>query len=262
MDRRTVILGGIGAGIGFLSGCMGVDLPGGGGSASDGGGVSVPSGYEKQATVPNPKEGVTIVQYTGSGSPEDAVAAFKSAAKDAGWSEEGTVAVLEGEWSGAGLKKDDEVMVIHATESDGQVMVTVVRAPEEQAGSDGTGGTTDSSEETEPAESPPQSDVEGSDFDDVPRYPDSVRIEYWQQETDADLTIGIKYLTDASFEEIFNFYDEALPDQGWTVAQSTQSAEEGGFVATKDSKQVMIRWESNTSYDGYVDIEMVVVETK
>lgn len=262
MQRRSVILGGIGMGIGLLSGCIGGDLPGGGSGETAPGDIPVPSGFEKAATVPNPKDDVTIVRYTSSRSPDEAVAAFKNSAKGSGWAEEGTIEVLGGKWSGAGFEKDDEVLVIHATESGEDVTVTVVCAPREMAGSDEAAETTDTAAETETDEPPPQSDVTGSDLADVPRYPGSVRTEYVRHETDSEIEIGITYVAEATFEEAMDFYTGALPDNGWTIERTIEADDEGGIKATSGSKQLLIRWEANSNYDGYIDIEVGRFEQK
>lgn len=264
MKRRRLISGGTVTGLGLLAGCIGGILPGGGSSETAPGDVPVPSGFDKQSTVPSPEEDVTVVKYTGSGSSADAVAAFKSSATDAGWSEEGTIEVLGGKWSGAGLEKDDEVLVIHAKESGEDVTVTVVCAPEEMAGSDGTGETTEASDEkdTEDEETPPQSDVKGSDIEDVPRYPGSVRVEYVRQESDTKTTTYMNYVAEATFDEAFNFYEKALQDNGWDIQKKVESNEEGGFIASKGSKQVVIRWEANSDFGGYIDIEIQLTEQK
>lgn len=264
MKRRRLILGGVATGLGLFSGCIGGSLPGGGSSETAPGDIPVPSGYEKETTIPTPEEGVTIVRYTGSGSPSDAVAAFKRSATDAGWSEEGTIEVLGGKWSGAGFEKDDEVLVIHAKESGEDVTVTVVCAPEEMAGSEDTDGPTDTAEETATTEEekPRQSDVEGSDIEDVPRYPGSVRVDYVRHETDTEIEISIKYVAEATFDEAMEFYEEALPDNGWTIQETVHADDQGGIKANKGSKIVLIRWETNSDYEGYLDIEIGLLKQK
>lgn len=268
MKRRNVILGGIGTGIGLLAGCTGV-LPGGGTGGDALGDVPVPSGFEKEMTVPNPEEGLTIVRYSGSGSPEDAVAAFKSAATDAGWAEEGTVQVLDGKWSGVGFKKDGEFLMIQANGSDGEVTVTVIRADKELVGSEGTGDTTDTAEEgtdtaeeTASEESPPQTDVDGSDIEGVPRYPGSVRTEYSRIESESEITIMPSYIAEATVEDVKEFYEETLPDNGWTIQQSIQTDDGGQIMASKDSKVVTIGWDSKSDYEGYIKYGMQLVKPK
>lgn len=261
MKRRCFILGGIGAGTGLLAGCTGV-LPGGGTGGDALGDVPVPSGFEKEMTVPNPEEGLTIVRYSGSGSPEDAVAAFKSAATDAGWAGEGTVQVLDGKWSGVGFKKDGEVLIIQARGSDGEVTVTVIRADKELVGSEGTGDTTDTAEETASEKSPPQSDVDGSDIEDVPRYPGSVRTEYSRVESESEIQIYNLYIAEATFEDVKEFYEETLPDNGWTVEQAIQTNDGGQIIAAKDSKTITIGFENDSDYEGYIDYGMQLVKPK
>lgn len=228
------------------------------------GGVPVPSGYEKDSTVPNPEEGVSIVQYTGSGTADEAVAAFKQSAEDSGWSERGTITVL-GEWSGAGFEKDDEILVVHADESDGDVTVTVIHGPKDVLGSNGAPETTETTddtgktEETGTGETPPDTDVDGSDIPDVPRYPGSVRTSYARRETDDGTMVAVTYVAEATFQEASDFYDDALPSNGWEIETSVDSDDGGGREATKDSKMVNVWWE-RSDYEGYVKIVIRVVE--
>lgn len=107
--------------------------------------------------------------------------------------------------------------------------------------------------ETETEEAPPQSDVQGSDIEDVPRYPDSVRILYAVDSSTSPPTTGIRYTTEATFEEVYAFYESALEDEGWRIRQR-KNAKDGGFVAVKGSTRVVIGWEPNSDYEGYLDI--------
>lgn len=262
MKRRRLITGGIVTGLGVFAGCIGGSLPGGGSGESAPGDVPVPSGFEKESTLPTPEEGVTIVRYTGTGSSADAVAAFKGSAKDAGWSEVGSIEVLGGKWSGAGFEKNDEVLVIHAEESGDEVTVTVVKAPKEMAGSEVKTETTETTDEPGDGESPPESDVEGSDIDDVPRFPDSVRTDYARNETDSEIQILIEYIAEATVEAVGDFYEEALPDNGWSIQQKVETDEGHGIVATKGSKQVEMYWEASSDYEGSIEIGVYVLEPK
>jgi hypothetical protein len=276
MKRRDVIVGGGTTTLALLAGCTGGDSgtdTQGGDSGTDtqgeasgtddsgdtmAGGVPVPPEYEKESTISNPREGVSIVRYTGSGTAAEALTKFKQSAEDSGWSERGTITVL-GEWSGAGLEKGDELLVFHTDESDGEVTVTVVHGPKETL--EPTGGTEAGETEagTATEETPPDTDVSGSDVADVPRYPGSVRTDYGRTETDAGTEIVVVYLAEATFQEASEFYDDALPSNGWTIQKKVATDEAGGRVATKDTKKLELYWEHSDDYEGYVEIGVHVV---
>jgi hypothetical protein len=262
MKRRAVIVGGWTTAIGLLAGCTGGDSGADDSGETTPGGVPVPPEYEEDSTVPTPQEGVSIVQYTGSGTADEALTSFKQSAEDSGWSERGTITVL-GKWSGAGFEKDDEILVFHAAESDGEVTVTVVHGPKDVLGSNGATETTDrtdTTEETDTEETPPETDVQGSDISDVPRYPGSVRTEYARKETDTETEVVVGYLAEATFQEVSDFYDDALPSNGWTIQERIETDEAEGRVATKDSKKLEMYWENNSDYEGYLDIRIHVVQ--
>jgi|GEM_PF-1075845 len=265
MKRRQFTITGLTIGLSVLAGCSGGGPTGNGGSGSTGpGGIAVPSGFEGATAPPSPKEEVTIARYTGDGSSSEALQAFKSAAQEEGWEGKGTVTVLGGQWSGAGYEKEDEVLVIHAEESDNEVVVTVVQAPKDTTG---MGDMDDSTEETTPEETEseeataPESDVEGEDHSDVPRYPDAVRTEYAHMESSDQIVTSIKYLAEASVDEVGTFYEEQLPAHGWDITKQAVDNGRRGIVATKNGMELRMIYEPSEEYEDHTVIKIGVEES-
>ena len=267
MKRRRFTITGLTIGLGLLAGCSGGGSSGGGGGAgaTGPGGITVPSGFEGASAPPAPQEGVTIARYTGSGSSSEALEAFKSAAGDAGWEGKGSVTVMGGQWSGAGFEKEDEALVIHAEESDGEVVVTVVHAPKEQTGMDDTGDSTEdtTTEEMETEEATPQqSDAGGEDHPDVPRYPGSVRTDYAHMESSDQEITENKYVAEATVDEVGTFYEEQLPAHGWTIDMTGVQNGQHGIIASKNGMQLQMAFEQSEDYEGHTNIHIVVQKSK
>ncbi|MEF8894392.1 hypothetical protein, partial [Halodesulfurarchaeum sp.] len=248
--------------LGSLAGCSGVNPLDGGSSGGSGGtgpgGIAIPSGFESQSAPPIPKEGVSIAVYVGSGSSEEALTAFKSAAEDAGWESAGSASVLGGQWSGTAFKKveEGEGLLIHTQQTEDQVIVTVLHASQGELGiADSGDSSEDTPEETEAEEAtPPQSDVEGEDHPDVPRYPGSVRIDHYYMEVSDQAVLENTYLAEATVDEVGTFYDETLPEHGWTIeVEGIEDGEHKRF-AVKEDMQLIVTWEASNEYDGYIEI--------
>ena len=99
---------------------------------------------------------------------------------------------------------------------------------------------------------PPTEDVPGEDLADVPRFPDSVRTYY----SGSDWAFRIiDYLTEASLDEIVDFYETQLPDHGWTLNYSEPYwNDEWEIDAEKDGAWLRIEITPSWTYRGYHEI--------
>lgn len=264
MNRRRFLGVGVTVGIGAIAGCsrsipvIGSDDSGPSGDAP--GGLVVPDDFRHSNTQSVQDEGgettVATYVYTGSGTRADAVDAWRQSAEDAGWNEKGTKAIMDGEYSGVVYEKGDEAILIQASGSGDNVAVTVVHGPTDIEDGSGTpepgDGTDDGS--TGDGEQPPATDVEGSDLSDVPRYPGSVRTSHSVLEQDTKRITVIEYETQATIDEVQDYYQQTLPDHGWTIGTTWISDGDGFLNATSGDLAVEIGLDRGGNYDGYTTI--------
>lgn len=104
-----------------------------------------------------------------------------------------------------------------------------------------------------PAEGPPTSDVAGEDIPDVPRYRGSVRSYYGS----SGGTTSVIYITSASIDEVLGFYEEKLPDNGWTTETLWRQVDEGMIAASKGKIRVTVECSPSIDYPNYTFVLIV-----
>lgn len=255
MRRRTPsLIGALGIGLlVLLAGCTGFG-PSGGEWA---GGIAAPSGFEETSTPPIPEDGVSVSAYVGSGSRDEALASFEQSARDAGWEPlDGRVefSAAGTQYSGTAFEKGDEMLVLQVSETNGDIMVMVLKGPKEMAGTSTPSEDGDTSGDGGDAETPPASDVQGEDIPDVPRYPDSVRTEYGSVTDQSGVVIVVAYHSEADPEEVASFYEEGLAENGWTDISKFQRGGEFAVTASREGESVTVAITDSTDYEGYTEI--------
>lgn len=252
-------------GVVLISGCVGPA------EKTGPGGITVPSGFTEH-TVPflglfPDMEGVTVTAYLGSGTAENALDVFKSAAIDAGWTRmEGEVEIpvtgipsveIAGTViTGAGFEKGNEMLVINVVQAEDQVTVMVIVGPKEVI--IGSKDIEDAPvEEVTPEEvGPPTSDVVGEDIPDVPRYPGSIRTGYSIVVETGLTTIG--YVTSSSVDEVVDFYERELPANGWEILDKFPIEGTVWLTAHKDEIVVKVISGPSDEYIGYTVIGIIL----
>lgn len=241
-----------------LAGCGGDGASPGEGAP---GGLDVPSGFEEAAlpSMPDTREGASVTMYSGPGPASEALAAFREAAESAGWEPVseggGQISVMGGRFAGSGFEKGDRMLVVQVTEVAGRVTAAVVETSGEARGGP--------SAQTAPREAPgvpPESDVEGEDLEDVPRFPGSVRTQYTYLEKGDERGAEIGYLAEAACGEVLDYYESRLPDRGWTVRFRARQEGERQIGAEKEGETLWIVCGSSEEHEGHVDV-MVLVGT-
>jgi hypothetical protein len=88
-----------------------------------------------------------------------------------------------------------------------------------------------------PAASLPAEDVPGRDAPGLPRYPDSVRVEYEREEQDLLVVTRVRYLSGARVEVIRGFYRGVFRAEGWKVANVEFSEGEWTFLVIDGERE-------------------------
>ena len=92
----------------------------------------------------------------------------------------------------------------------------------------------------EPAASLPSEDTPGKDVPDLPRYPDSVRVEYERKELDALILTRAKYFSAEKVDTVRGFYRGVFRTEDWKVANAEFSDDEWTFMVVKGEREAEI----------------------
>jgi hypothetical protein len=241
-----------------LSGCSNGDL----------GVDDIPSDYEETRSI-NLGDDISLTQYEIETQDSSQVLNdLQQTAESEGWE---VIADWEGDFAGyevgVALEKDDRVMVINTAVNDGTTTATVITGPRDAANvADMSNDGSTSQVAEEESNAPPTRDVDGQDFADVPRYPDSVRIDYRSLTVDSDIDREqVDYLTGDNPEDIKEFYENELEAQGWDIIESlilTEKDDVGVYVrASKDTKTLELGTQPSSDYDDMTEI-IIYVETR
>ena len=92
----------------------------------------------------------------------------------------------------------------------------------------------------EPAASLPAEDTPGKDVPDLPRYPDSVRVEYERKELDALILTRARYLSTEKVDTVRGFYRGVFRSEDWKVANVEFSDDEWTFLVVKGEREAEI----------------------
>jgi hypothetical protein len=94
--------------------------------------------------------------------------------------------------------------------------------------------------DAKPAVPLPSEDVPGKDVSDLPRYPDSVRVEYEHKAMDALVLTRIRYLSHEKLDAVRGFYRGIFRSEGWKVANADFSDGEWTFLVVKGEREADI----------------------
>jgi hypothetical protein len=96
---------------------------------------------------------------------------------------------------------------------------------------------------TRPKTSLPARDVPGRDVPELPRYPNSVRVEYERKEQDLLDFTQVRYLSHARVDVIRSFYRGVFRAEGWKVANVEFSEGEWNFLVVHGEREATIEIE-------------------
>ena len=95
-------------------------------------------------------------------------------------------------------------------------------------------------ETTQSRDSLPREDVPGRDVPDLPRYPNSVRVEYEREEQGSLLFTRVRYLSHAKLDVIRGFYRGVFRSKNWTVANVEFSGGEWTFLVVDGEREAAV----------------------
>lgn len=202
---------------------------------------NMPQGWSKVQDL-NVAEDAFGVQYQGTGTVEDAIAAFEAEMIKAGWSHVRDETRQEG-FSFSVLKKEGyEATIMAVAIAPNKVIISIIAAK---------------SKEDLPKEPElPKEDVEGEDLKDVPRFAGSIRTTYENYSE----SVSIEYLTSANITTVTEHYATELPAKGWTLEGMTVDDNKTAIYATKMKWGfVTVNIEKSTYYDGYTHIDVLFI---
>ena len=107
----------------------------------------------------------------------------------------------------------------------------------------------------------PVVDTDGTDFDDLPRYPGSVRTGYRVIDDAGGSVVRIEYLGVGSLEEVRSFYRQALSIYGWTVLDLQLAYHEMRYLVAKGDRDGLVDIESRGGGVVEIDLEVITPST-
>ncbi len=104
---------------------------------------------------------------------------------------------------------------------------------------------------------PPILDVAGEDIPGVPRYPGSVRISQTRADDGERTLTTSQYIASVGFDEIFRFYKEELPANGWINITEMQAEDLFLLHGYKEGAEAQISISSDPHYLGHTLIVLI-----
>jgi hypothetical protein len=111
---------------------------------------------------------------------------------------------------------------------------------------------------TKPKTSLPAEDMPGKDIPDLPRYPNSVRVEYERKEQDRLVFTRVRYLSHAKLDVIRGFYRGVFRSKNWSVANAEFSKGEWIFLVVHGEREAQVRIEPHSR--GVTRVDVVLSE--
>jgi hypothetical protein len=100
-------------------------------------------------------------------------------------------------------------------------------------------------------------EVEGHDFDGLPRYPDSRLVEYRQTIGEEIIETEVEYVVVADFTDVHHFYREVFDREGWSVADLGIYQGEWTFFVVHGTREALVEIETRATL---VEIEIELSE--
>jgi hypothetical protein len=101
----------------------------------------------------------------------------------------------------------------------------------------------------------PRTDVDGDDFERLPRYPGSVRTEFAVSTDDGFRLTAVEYLADADLADVRRFYQDVIAEQEWQRADIDYAAGEWTYLIVDGGTEALVEIEVS---GGFVEIDLQV----
>ncbi|MGM0452425.1 MAG: hypothetical protein ACQERN_04580 [Thermodesulfobacteriota bacterium] len=99
-------------------------------------------------------------------------------------------------------------------------------------------------------------EVSGSDPEDIPVYPDSVRTSHQKMEKGGRILHAVSYAAEAAPDEVLAFYETEIKNSDWQIVQTAEKQDKKYMEATKAEDTVRIIIGPSENYEGYTKMEV------
>lgn len=232
--------------------------------------TGMPPGFLDNAYKIDMPQGDKTVKVTTSDTPADqAYDEFLQYFKQEGWEVKTEMAALEmapEKIESVSGYMDEEIRVAELARNGRKMGLAVTRYNKEtvaavwhKPGSDsvkaGAEPARSEPEKSEEVKKQPE-EVSGSDPEDVPVYPGSVRTAYQMMEKNGSVSHAASYAAKADNEKVLAFYETEMEENDWEIVKKAETGEEKYFEATKAKSNVRIIIRPSDEYAGYTEVEM------
>ncbi|MCF8029160.1 MAG: hypothetical protein K9K81_12410, partial [Desulfobacteraceae bacterium] len=162
---------------------------------------------------------------------------------------------IEEEIRAAELSRNGHQMGLAVTRYNDETLAAVWHTPGATAAEAGSEPVRAEPEKTDAAKKRPE-EVSGSDPEDVPVYPGSVRTAYQKMEKGGSVSHAASYAAKADKEKVLAFYETEMEENDWEIVKKVETGEEKYLEATKTENQVRIIIRPSDDYPGYTEVEM------
>ena len=101
----------------------------------------------------------------------------------------------------------------------------------------------------------PRTDVDGDDFERLPRYPGSIRTEFAVTTDDRFRLTAVEYFADADLDDVRHFYQDVIAEQEWQRADINYAAGEWTYLIVDGNTEALVEIEVS---GGFVEIDLQV----
>ncbi len=164
-----------------------------------------------------------------------------------------------GEWKAAELAKDDKKMGVAVTTYRDETLGIVWHSPAEEAETAVPEPEDRDLREQEADDAEPE-EVSGSDPEDIPVYPDSVRTSYRELKEGDGRIQKVAYAARADENEVKDFLKNEMEKENWAIEREARKGEERYLELSKGEKEVQIVIKKSDDYAGYTEIMVMVIE--
>ncbi len=99
-------------------------------------------------------------------------------------------------------------------------------------------------------------EVSGSDPEDIPVYPGSVRTSYQRMEKGGRILHTVSYAAEAATDEVLAFYETEMENNDWEIVQTAEKQDEKYMEAAKAEDEARLVIRPSKDYEGYTAVEV------
>lgn len=162
---------------------------------------------------------------------------------------------MEEEVRAAELSRNGREMNLAVTRYNQETVAAVWHTPGEAAAKTGSEPARSEPEKSDEVKKQPE-EVSGSDPEDVPVYPESVRTAYQKAEKGSSVLHAATYAAKADKEKVLAFYETEMGEKDWEIVKKAETGKEKYLEAKKAKDRVRIIIRPSDDYAGYTEVKM------